>query len=260
MNIGKIVDSVKVKPKRKRLPKILIAIPTYDGKNYCIKEFLDNLKNFSYPKDRIEYYIADNSASNKNARWLNKTYGLKVFWKDYSDYGVMEKLCDSHNQLRRYFLESDCTYMLHLESDIFPQTDVIERLLECRRPIVNALYQILDGANRTPCIATVDKNHEYWQKFRFYNKSSLFWHSFINGKIQPTYIAGIGCCLMKKKVMQNFEFRLPKGAENPPDTYFAEDLLTRGVQHWVHTGVHAFHWNKEDWGRHFKYIKYHKSE
>ena len=113
MSFSKIVESVLVKKTKKRLPKILIAIPTYDGKNYCIKEFLDNLKNFSYPKDRIEYYIADNSANNKNAKWLNKTYGLKVFWKDYSDYSVMEKLCDSHNQLRRYFLESKCTYMLH---------------------------------------------------------------------------------------------------------------------------------------------------
>ena len=46
MSFSKIVESVLVKKTKKRLPKILIAIPTYDGKNYCIKEFLDNLKNF----------------------------------------------------------------------------------------------------------------------------------------------------------------------------------------------------------------------
>ncbi len=243
-----------------RLPKILIGIPTYDGKNYCLEPFLDNLSKFTYPKNRIEYFIADNSATNENARMINKKYGIKVFWKDYSDYTVFDKMADSHNQIRRHFLESDCEYLLHLESDILPQLDVIERLLECRKPIVNALYQILDGANRTPCLAQVDKNHEFWRSFRFHNKSSLFWHSYVNGKLQPTYIAGIGCCLMMRKVMQNFEFRVPQGSNNPPDTYFAEDLLTRGVQNWVHTGVHAFHWNKEDWGRHFEYIKYHKSE
>jgi len=248
------------KEKPKKLPKILIAIPTYEGKNYCLDAFLDNLNKFSYPKSRLEYYVADNSATNKNARMLNKKYGLKVFWKDYTGYSVFDKMADSHNQLRRYFLESDCDYMLHLESDVFPQHDVIERLLECRKPIVNALYQILDGANRTPCLAQVDKNHEYWRAFRFHVKSSLFWHSYVNGKLQPTYIAGIGCCLMKRKVMQHFEFRHPENGNNPPDTYFAEDLLQRGVQNWVHTGVHAFHWNKEDWGRHFKYMKYHKSE
>jgi GT2 family glycosyltransferase len=250
----------KIKEKPKKLPKILIAIPTYEGKNYCLDAFLDNVKNFSYPKSRLDFYVADNSATNENARMLNKKYGLKVFWKDYTGYTVFDKMADSHNQLRRYFLESDCDYMLHLESDVFPQTDVIERLLEARKPIVNALYQILDGANRTPCLAQVDKNHEYWRSFRFHAKSSLFWHSYCNGKLQPTYIAGIGCCLMKKKVMKNFEFRHPENGNNPPDTYFAEDLLTRGVQNWVHTGVHAFHWNKEDWGRHFKYMKYHKSE
>jgi len=250
----------KPKKKLRRPPKVLIAIPTYEGKNYCLEPFLDNLSKFTYPKSRIEYFIADNSATNENARMLNEKYGLKVFWKDYTGYSVFDKMADSHNQLRRYFLESDCDYMLHLESDVFPQHDVIERLLECRKSIVNALYMILDGANRTPCLAQVDKNHEHWQHFRFHNKSSLFWHSYVNGKIQPTYIAGIGCCLMHKKVMSHFKFRSPTNATNPPDTYFAEDLLTSGVQNWVHTGVHAFHWNKEDWGRHFKYMKYHKSE
>lgn len=254
------MNLVEVKKPKIKLPKVLIAIPTYEGKNYCLEPFLENLSDFTYPKERLDFYIADNSATNKNARMLNKEYGFKVFWKDYTGYTVMEKLADSHNQLRRYFLESDCDYMLHLESDILPQRDVIERLLEARRPIVNALYQILDGANRTPCIALQDKNNPYWKYFRFYKQSSHFYHSFVNGKVQPTHIAGIGCCLMKRKVMQNFEFRVPADGINPPDTYFAEDLSLKGVQNWVHTGVHAFHYNREDWGRHFELIDYHKSE
>lgn len=254
------VEKIKPKTKKRGLPKILIAIPTYEGKNYCLTEFLDNLSKFSYPKSRLDYYIADNSATNKNARMINKKYGIKVFWKDYTGYSVFDKMADSHNQLRRYFLESDCDYMLHLESDVFPQADVIERLLECRKPIVNATYQILDGAWRTPCLAFVDDLHEHWKYFRFHTKPSLFWHEFIDGTCKQTYIAGIGCCLMQKRVMQHFKFRYPEGGENPPDTYFAEDLLNAGVKNWVHTGVNAFHWNKEDWGRHFKYIEYHKSE
>ena len=66
---------------------------------------------------------------------------------------------------------------------------------------------------------------------------------------------------MKKKVMKHFKFRADtQGADFPPDTYFSEDLRRAGVQNWVHTGVLSFHWNREDWGRHFQLIDYHKAE
>jgi len=62
--------------------------------------------------------------------------------------------------------------------------------------------------------------------------------------------------------MKHFQFRHDSTSEvsNPPDTYFAMDLRAKKVQNWIHTGVISFHWNREDWGRHFNYINYHKSE
>lgn len=248
------------KKKKYGLPKVLIAIPTYEGKNYCLDAFLDNVRKFDYPKNKIDIYIADNSATNANARMINKKYGIKVFWKDYTGYDVFEKLADSHNQLRRYFLESDCDYMLHLESDIFPPKDVIQQLLWCRKPIVNALYQVFDGGWRTPCIALNDQKHELSQHFVFHTTLDAFWHWYIDGQLKKTFIAGIGCCLMQKKVMKLFSFRHDKHEQKPPDTWFAEDLRHAGVQNWVHTGLLCFHWNREDWGRHFEYMKYLKSE
>lgn len=246
--------------RKKLLPKVLIAIPTYDAKNYCLEAFLDNVRNFSYPKDRIDIYIADNSRDNKNALMLNKKYGLKVFWKDYTGMSVMEKLADSHNQLRRYFLDGDCDYMLHLESDIFPPADIIEQLIWCRKPIVNALYQVYDASWRTPCIALNDTKHEDSDKYVFHTTLDNFHHFWIDGTLKPTFIAGIGCCLMKRKIMKNFKFRVDKTEQKPPDTWFAEDLRKAGVQNWVHTGQLCFHWNREAWGRHFEYMLYEKSE
>ena len=243
-----------------RLPKILIAIPTYEGKNYCLDAFLTNILNFSYPKSKLDYYIADNSKTNANAKYINKTYGLKVFWKDYDTTPIFEKMADSHNQLRRYFLDSDCEYMLHLESDVFPPPDVLEQLLWARKPIVNSLYQVFDGSWRTPCIALNDVKNEHHREFVFHTTLDNFWHWYIDGKIKKTFIAGIGCSLMKRKVLDNFPFRHDANETKPPDTWFAEDLRRSGVQNWVHTGVLSFHYNREDWGRHFEYVDYHKSE
>ncbi len=244
------------------LPKILIAVPTYDAKNYCLDAFMKNINDFTYPKSLIEIYVADNSATNKNALYIRDKYKVKTFWRDYTGWKLMEKLADSHNQLRRYFLESDCDYMLHLESDIFPPSDCIEQLLWARKPIVCALYQVFDGAWRSPCIRIYDQKPPNHDEFVFHYELFNFHHWWIEGKVQPTYVAGIGCALMKRKVMEAFEFRWDKDnpSSNPPDTYFAEDLRAVGVQNYVHTGVLCFHWNQEEWGRHFELIKYTKAE
>jgi len=245
-----------------KLPKILIGVPTYDAKNYCLDAFVHNLKNLDYPKNKIEIYFADNSKDNKNALMINKKYGIKCFWKDYGNCTLFEKLANTHNQLRRYFLDSDCDYMLHLESDIFPPKNVLQELLWCRKPIVNALYQVFDASWRQLCIKLNDQHNPHHKEFVFHTGVENFHHWWIEGKLQKCFIAGIGCCLMKKKVMEKFAFRHDETLmENfPPDTYFAEDLRLAGVQNWVHTGLLCFHWNREDWGRHFQLIEYEKSE
>ena len=245
---------------KKLVPKILIAVPTYEGKNYCLDEFLENIKNFDYPKNRLEIYFADNSSTNANAKYINNKYKIKVFWKDYTGYSVFDKLADTHNQLRRYFLESDCDYMLHLESDIFPPKNVIWELIWANKPIVNASYQIFDGAWRTPCICFVDEKHESYRDNVFYYTIDTFSHWFIDGKIKQTHIAGIGCCLLTRKIMQKYNFRSDNNENKPPDSYFAEDLRLGKTKNWVHTGLLCYHWNLEDWGRHTEYMQYLKSE
>ena len=50
-----------------KLPKVLIAVPTYEAKNYCLSQFMDNVRNFTYPKKLIEIYVADNSKTNHNS-------------------------------------------------------------------------------------------------------------------------------------------------------------------------------------------------
>jgi hypothetical protein len=252
----------EIKNRNKYAPKILIGVPTYEGKNYCLSQFLDNIKNFSYPKDRIEIFFADNSKDNTNALMLNKKYNIKCFWKDYSDMSMFEKMADSHNQIKRYFLDSEAQYLLHLESDVFPPKDVIEQLLWARKPVVNAMYQVFDASHRQPCIKLTNYMHEFSRHFVNHKSLDGCYHWWLEGKPQPVFIGGIGCCLMKRKVMQNFGFRYDTTlTENyPPDSYFAEDLRAKGIKNYVHTGVVCFHWNKEDWGRHFEYIDYHKSE
>ena len=79
------------------LPKIMIGIPTYDQKNYCLEYFMDNLNGFTYPKNLLEIYVADNSKTNKNALHIRDKYGVKTFWKNYDDYTLFEILATDPN-------------------------------------------------------------------------------------------------------------------------------------------------------------------
>ena len=62
------------------LPKILIGIPTYDAKNYCLDAFFENVFGFTYPKSNIEIFVADNSKTNKNALYIRDKFKVKTFW------------------------------------------------------------------------------------------------------------------------------------------------------------------------------------
>ena len=66
----------------KGLPKVLIAIPTYDSKNYCLHQFMDNVMNFTYPKSKVEIYVADNSKTNANALLTEDDIGVDLYHEE----------------------------------------------------------------------------------------------------------------------------------------------------------------------------------
>jgi hypothetical protein len=69
-------------------------------------------------------------------------------WRDYSGMGVIEKLANTHEEIRQYALNNGYDFLLHLESDVFPQEDVIEQLLWTRKAVVGVPYQLFGGGQR----------------------------------------------------------------------------------------------------------------
>ena len=82
------------------LPKVLVATPTYEGKNYCLPQFIQNVANFTYPKSRFDFMIFDNSATPDNAKMINKNYKVNCHWKDYAGCTIIEKLALTHEAIR----------------------------------------------------------------------------------------------------------------------------------------------------------------
>ena len=60
-----------------RTPKILVAAPQASVKNYCFLDWYLNIKQFSYPDNSIDIFLADNSDTDENAK-LIESFGVKV--------------------------------------------------------------------------------------------------------------------------------------------------------------------------------------
>jgi len=92
---------------------------------------------------------------------------------------------EAREQAAKHFLESDCDYMLFLDSDMVPPADMLIKLIEHDKDIVSALA-FRRVPNYEPCIFKDDK----------------FYLDYPKGLIE---VAGVGmaCTLIKREVFQN---------------------------------------------------------
>lgn len=239
------------------LPKILICSPTAKAKNYCFEEWLDNVMSFTYPN--FEVRLFDNTEDNgKNAKKMNDIYTKKYGYdKKFFAYnslvlnsstktkGVIEKMCLSHNDCINYALNNKFDYMLHLESDVFPEKNVIEKLLPHKKLVVGAVYYRDEGKFRKPMLQrkiNVINSHVVSMNF---DKSEDI--HFMDGTLKQVAHVGLGCVLIKTGVFSVIKFRFVRNEPMHPDTYFAEDCFRHKVKVYADTSCIARHENKA-WG------------
>ena len=108
---------------------------------------------------------------------------------------VLKRLALSHELCRQYALRNKYDYILHLETDVFPPVDVIERLMVEGKDIVGALYQLSDDGARIPMLNRISSNTDDY-RVAIYGGYNNF---MIDGKVKQTLSAGLGCVLIKKK-------------------------------------------------------------
>lgn len=224
------------------IPKILIGAPQNVVKDYCFDDWLDTIKSFNYPLNKLDIFLADNSPTDEYARKLAEQYGIKTVWSNPAGRHIKECMTESHNLVRDYALRNKYDFLLHLETDVMPQSDCITQLLFVRKPIVAGLYQVGTGANRH-IMAQLPEPIMGENKKIFYNAT----HDFADGTVKQVFHAGLGCVLMHKSVLSKFTFRWNKDIDWHPDTFFAKDMWDSGQPIYLHTGVFCGHQNKQYW-------------
>ena len=149
-------------------------------------------------------------------------------------------LAKSHERCRKYALENNFDYMLHLETDIFPPIDVIERLLEAKREVIGALYHIELGERSTLMIQQIEEFGDAHRETFNLEESDL---EFVDGEVKRVFSCGLGCTLIHKSVLKQVSFRYEEGSPVHPDSFYFADLNIKNIPVFVDTSIYCKHDN-----------------
>jgi len=218
--------------------RILVGCPTSQHKEYCLKEYLEGVKNI---EGNFDLVLVDNSENNDYYNKL-KELGVKVIKGQYFE-NAKDRVIDSRNILRRYCLENNYDYFLSLEQDVVPPKDIIEKLLKHDKEIVCGLYFYLGDDDKTLLpMVWVHHHGEFAKRLRF--------HEVPENELIEVITCGLGCVLIKKETLDKIRFRYVEGKEPWDDVWFCEDAREKGFKVYVDTGIRCKHYIKGmDWSK-----------
>lgn len=234
-----------------KLPKVLVSCPTASAKNYTAKEWMLNVNLFTYPN--FDCVVYDNTVDNGvNANYLNNL-ALDNFCLNFKAIhsqtdnveSVIERMCISHNLCRDACLDGNYDYLLHLESDVIPCRNVIEKLIENNRDVVGALYYRDSGiSRRLMAQRRIYKSSRSIVSENFLPQDDV---CFVDGNLKEVSSIGLGCVLIKRNVLEKIKFRFVENENNHPDSYFSEDCFRNKIKIYADTNLICSH-NNENWG------------
>ena len=157
-------------------------------------------------------------------------------------------MAQSHNWCRDHAIRFGFDYMLHLECDVFPPVDIIERLLMHRKDVVAAMYANFENHLRRIIVMVKEPTDTEHFVNTFYATDVNLETTYLDGTLKPVFHAGLGCCLISRKVLEKIPFRQELQADYHPDTNFAVDCYKKGFQFYLDTSIFCEHRN-QNWGK-----------
>jgi hypothetical protein len=221
------------------LPKILVAAPQHISKLYCWNDWATNVENFTY--SNFDVFLSDNS-SNKEFKPYVDARGFIYHHVKENPKGKLFTINDSHEACRKYALENGYDALLHLETDVFPPIDVIERLLAHNKGVVAASYDIRTGKNRQAMAQLIEDVNGFTKGLRTTDFVAENEPLFFDGAVKQVYHAGLGCILIRKNILEQFEFFVRDNANNT-DVIFANVMTQKQLPIFIDTSIQCVHKN-----------------
>lgn len=222
-------------------PKILLCCPINRVKDYCMKDWLNSIRNLTY--NNLDIYLCDNSSTKEYAKHINEM-GIKCGWVNPIGKSNPRYIAESHEDCRQKAMQGKYDYMFHLECDIFvPCSDIIERLLLTHKRIVSAMYHIKHGKESHLCIGIkLDSGDPNFVSTMLLKDGIDL--AFVDGTVKEVYSAGLGCTLIHRSIFEKIKFRDGDNTMHP-DSWMYIDLHTLGIKSYVDTSLLCEHKNEQ---------------
>lgn len=225
-------------------PKILLACPVSQHKEYCLWEWLEKVKQITSFTQNIDVLLVDNSADNTFFERI-KDAGFNCIHVRNSGKNSRDLLAESWNVIRDYVLANNYEYHFSLECDLFPPADIISRLLAhaeaSQLPVVAAPYFIELGERSTLMIQEIDNIGLHKTQLTIPQFSGFM---KVDGKLQRIVSPGQGCVLIHRQVYKYIHFRIGTDRAAHPDTYFFYDLYRFNIPVHLDTSLIIEHKNR----------------
>lgn len=109
-------------------PKILVACPTHEVKEYSMQRWIDNVKQLTYPN--YDIFVSDNSPTDEHMdRWKDQVIIEKIDTNGMEALSV-KRINYSYEAIREKFLQGSYDRLMIIEVDVIPSLNVIETLLK----------------------------------------------------------------------------------------------------------------------------------
>ncbi len=228
-------------------PKILVGCPTYDGKEYCLEEYIEGLYSLSYKN--FDICLVDNS---KKGGYFRKLKGIAEKWNSEMDgeFNILKqghnssepkkRIVDGRNLIRDLALKKNYDFFLSLEQDVIPPKDFIQRLLERNQKVISGTYfNLVPELNSLVILAYFYRSEED----RLAEKTTTLGIADLapSRVIENLRATGIGCMLIKNEVLREIEFRFVEGNNAFDDWWFCTDALGKGYSISLDTGMLCKH-------------------
>lgn len=110
-----------------KLPKILVACPNHQIKEYSFQRWIDNVKSLTYPN--YDIFVSDNSPNDDFMnRYKDQIPIERIDVTGMEDLSV-KRINYSYEQIRQKFIKGNYWRLMIIESDVIPPIDVIESML-----------------------------------------------------------------------------------------------------------------------------------
>jgi GT2 family glycosyltransferase len=218
-------------------PKVLVAIPTYEGKDYVFKENFEAIKTINYPN--YDYVYIDNSVSPNYAVKLRRRGAVCV--RVHRGDNSRQALCNAQNYAKKRALEGNYDYLMFIESDLVPKADIITRLVARQVPVVGACYYIGHKVKTLCTFFTEEKQGQGIYGTRVILPKEI--PTFLGTGLRRVHGVGFGCTLIRRDVFTRFDFWYDERfSEKHSDVYFYMDLWNKGVPVFNDTSILVAHY------------------